>query len=117
MSYRKVPSLEELIEIDKTPRLIQSSIIEYLVYLKQLRKTSYSYRNVQLAAIKHFYRMNDFEQLNWFRISKYLGEHTRVVKDRACTIEEIQQLLSKADERMRCVILLMALTHFLIISS
>jgi hypothetical protein len=72
---------------------------------------------VQLAALKHFYRMNDFEELNWFRISKYLGEHIRVAKDRAYTIEEIQQLLSKADERRRCVIVLMASTHFLIISS
>ena len=53
--------------------------------------------------------MNDI-QLNWFKISKYLGEYSRVVHDRAYTTEEIQQLLTKADERMKVVILLLAST-------
>jgi hypothetical protein len=75
MNYRKVTNLSELLEIDKkAPRLI-----EYLVYLKQVRNTSYSYRNVQLAAIKHFLRMNEIE-LNWFKVAKYLGEHVRIVQ-------------------------------------
>jgi hypothetical protein len=67
------------------------------------------FRNVKLAALKHFYRMNDIE-LNWFKVSKYLGKHTRVVKDRAYTTEEIQHLLAKADELMRCVVLLLVST-------
>jgi integrase len=110
MKYRKVSSLEELLQVDKTPKLIQSSIIEYLIFLKQVRDTGYSYRNTQLAAIKHFYRMNDFEEINWFKVAKYLGEHIKIVKDRAYTNEEIQTLLTKADERMRVVILLLAST-------
>jgi integrase len=110
MSYRKVGSFTELLELDKTPRLIQSYIIEYLVYLKQVRNTSWSFRNIQLAAIKHWYRMNDFEELNWFKISKYLGEHNKVVNDRGYKTEEIQQILLKADERMRVIILLLAST-------
>lgn len=61
------------------------------------------------CAIKHFYRMNDID-LRWFKISKYLGEETRVVKDRAYTTEEIRQILTKADERMRVVVLLLAST-------
>jgi integrase len=110
MKYRKVSSLEELLQVDKTPKLIQSSIIEYLIYLKQVRDTGYSYRNTQLAAIKHWYRMNDFEEINWFKVAKYLGEHVRIVRDRAYTTEEIHLLLTKADERMRVVILLLAST-------
>jgi integrase len=54
--------------------------------------------------------MNDFEELNWFRIAKYLGEHTKIVKDRAYTDQEIQTLLTKCDERMRCCVLILAST-------
>jgi hypothetical protein len=37
-------------------------------------------------------------------------ENTKLFKDRAHTTEEIQRLLTKADERMRVVILLLAST-------
>jgi integrase len=53
--------------------------------------------------------MNDVV-LNWKKISNYLGENIKLFKDRAYTTEEIQQLLTKADERMRVVILLLAST-------
>ncbi len=109
MQYRKVSNIDELLNADRDIKLIQSSIISYLVYLKQDRKTSYSFRNVQYSAIKHFYRMNEIE-LNWFKISKYLGEPTKVVRDRSYTTEEIQHILTKCDERMRVVILLLAST-------
>ena len=41
--------------------------------------------------------MNDVV-LNWKKVSNYLGENTKLFKDRAYTTEEIQQLLVKADE-------------------
>ena len=63
----------------------------------------------RLAALKKFYEMNDVI-LNWKKVSSYLGENTKRFKDRAYTTEEIQQLLTKADERMRVVILLLAST-------
>jgi len=97
MQYRKVSNIEELLNTDRDSKLIQSSIMSYLVHLKQDRKTSYSFRNVQYSAIKHFYRMNEIE-LNWFKISKYLGEPTKVVRDRSYTTEEIQHILTKCDE-------------------
>ena len=43
-------------------------------------------------------------------MSNYLGENTKVSKDRAYTTEEIQQLLEKADERSRVLVLLLAST-------
>jgi integrase len=97
MKYRKVTNLSELLENETKAKLLESDIIEFLVYLKLERKTSWSFRNVRLSAIKHFYRMNDIE-LNWFKISKYLGEYNKVAHDRAYTTEEIQQLLTKCDD-------------------
>jgi integrase len=60
-------------------------------------------------SIKKCYQMNDVI-LNWIKINQYLGENTRKFKDRAYTTEEIQTLLTKADERMRVVILLLSST-------
>ena len=48
--------------------------------------------------------------LNWVKVSSYLGENTRKFKDRAYTTEEIQKLLTKCDERMRVVILILSST-------
>jgi integrase len=109
LAYRHQDSLSELLaQTQSDTKIIESDIIAYIVYLKS-RKTSFSLRSGQLSALKHFYQMNGI-QLNWFVIKKYLGEHTRVVKDRAYTTEEIQQLLTKADERTRVIVLLMAST-------
>jgi integrase len=108
LQYRHQESLDELLKSSSNIKIIESDIIAYLVFMRS-QKTSWNHRSGQISAIKHFYRMNDI-QLNWYKISKYLGEHTRVVKDRAYTTEEIQQILTKADERMRVVILLLAST-------
>jgi integrase len=50
--------------------------------------------------------MNDVV-LNWRKISMYLGENIKVVKDRCYTTVEIQRLVSCcSEERMRAVVLL-----------
>ena len=77
--------------------------------MRKNQKLSHASVSQRLAALKKFYEMNDVT-LNWKKVSNYLGENTRIFKDRAYTTEEIQQVLSKADERMRVVILLLAST-------
>jgi integrase len=92
-------------------KALESNIIKYIVDMRQRNPPiSHSLRCVRLAALKHFLVMNDVV-LNWKKISLYLGEKTKVVKDRAYTTEEIAALLkSCTDERMRAVILLLAST-------
>jgi integrase len=65
--------------------------------------------SARLAAIRKFYEMNDV-MLNWKKVANYLGENTKKLKNRSYATEEIQSLLTKADERMRVVILLLAST-------
>jgi integrase len=48
--------------------------------------------------------------LNRHKITRYLGEYRKVVKDRAYTTEEIAKALQTADERMRLIILLLSST-------
>src|SRR6266516_927424 len=54
---------------DKTPG---TQIVDYLMQMKKEGLSS-SYRNIALAAIKHYYTMNDVV-LNWKKIAKFIGE-------------------------------------------
>jgi hypothetical protein len=79
---------------------ITNLIIKYLVN----KKVSTSSKNVILHAIKHACEMNDV-LLNWKKIKKFAkGEKTGneiSVKDRGYFHEEIQQILSFSDQRVR----------------
>ena len=48
--------------------------------------------------------------LNRKKVTRYLGEYKRVVRDEAYSIEHIQTTLQNADHRMRMIILLLAAT-------
>jgi integrase len=73
-------------------------------------QVSFVFTRTRLTGIKKFYEIGDITTINWKKVYPFLGEKTRVKKDRAYTTEEIQHLLVKADERMRVVILLLAST-------
>ena len=90
-------------------RTIEEQIISYLVHLRTNQKLSYSSLALRLAVLRRFYEMNDVI-INWKKVSNYLGENIKLFKDRAYTTEEIQRLLTRADERIRVVILLLAST-------
>jgi integrase len=91
------------------PRLIQSQIIEYVIYLKEERElTSASIRSVT-SALRRFYEMNDLE-LKWKKIHPYVGHNKRKSRDRPYTKEEISRFLEKADQRERVIILIMCST-------
>ena len=88
----------------------QSRIIDFLTFLKEKNQLSPRSRRLVLAALKHFYDMNDFSSLNWKKIRRFVGEIYATVEDRPYTTEEIGKLLEKASERDRAVVLLMAAT-------
>lgn len=65
-----------------------------------------NYRHV----LKHFYEMNDIP-LNWKKINKFArmeDDKTLRQQDRAYTHQEIQQMLSQSNEKVRAIILLLA---------
>ncbi len=107
MQYIKTNSVSSLVKQDG--RTIEQQLITYLVDLRRNQKLSYASLAMRLAALRKFYEMNDVV-LNWKKVSNYLGENTKIFKDRAYTTEEIQRLLTKADERGRVVVLLLAST-------
>jgi integrase len=81
-------------------------IISYIVFLRHQRKVSYSYRNLALSAIRHFYEMNDVEIAGMRKVSKFLGERTKQnSNDRAYEHNEIKKMLDVADIKFKALIL------------
>ena len=76
-----------------------------------LRNNQVSYATIQflVAPIFTFYQLNDVI-LNRKKVSRYMGEYKRIVKDHTYTTEQIQQALQTADVRVRMVILLLSST-------
>lgn len=107
MQYRKVENCDQLLEGD--PKIIQSQLIDYIISLREENKLTANTINTKIAAIKKFYDTNDLE-LRWKKIKSYVGRgrNKRNRKDRPYTHFEILNMLEKADQRGRVIILLMA---------
>jgi integrase len=104
MLYVKVENVDHLLIPD--PKLIQSNIIDFIVYLKNTKKLAPASIATYVASIHHFYDINEVE-LKWKKINSFRGEFYTVVEDRPYTRQEIERLLEKAEVRNRAIILLM----------
>jgi len=89
-------------------RITDSQIVDYLMQMKKEGLSS-SYRNIALAAIKHYFVMNRV-MLNWTWIAKFIGEQKFDNQIRGYNHEEIQKLLFVADVKYKCVILTLCST-------
>ncbi len=85
---------------------LEDRIRDYIIYLKIDRQLSSNSVNLYVAAIAHFYAMNNVV-LNWRRLSKFKGKKRLAVDDKPYSKEQIRQLLDFADLRSKCIILLM----------
>jgi hypothetical protein len=108
MNPLKLKQVDDLLLYTDKPRFIESQIIDYIMSLRQ-SGVSYATIQVLIAPIFTFYQLNDVI-LNRRKVHRYLGEYKRVVRDKAYTTEQNQQALQNADQRMRCIILLLAST-------
>lgn len=92
--------------------LTEAQIIDYIVNLKNKRGLSFQCINVHLAAIFHFYQMNDVV-LNRKKIKRFIGKRNvkkQEERGKAYTREQIAKMLSVADERTKAIILLLTST-------
>jgi integrase len=98
----------ELLQQD--PKTIEAQIINYIHFLQNEKHCIRGSIAMPLAAIFHFYEMNDI-LVNKRKIKRFLpSDESDKPDDRAYTHEEIQQMLLKCDERARVAILLMVST-------
>lgn len=94
--------------LHKDPRLITSDIIGFIIYLKDNKKLSPATISAYIAGLRHFYNINDMEDLKWKKINSFKGEYYNVTEDRPYTREEIKILVDRADLRNKAIILLMS---------
>ena len=108
LNFLRLTEVDGLLLHVSNPRYIESQIIDYIMSLKD---SGISYATIQylVAPIFTFYQLNDVV-LNRKKVSRYLGEYKRVVRDEAYTTEHIQRALQNADSRMRMIILLLSST-------
>jgi integrase len=107
MLFAKAKKPEDILR--KKPMVLQNVIIDYNLDMKDKRKFSYATRSLRLNAVMKFCEMNDIT-INWKKCYSFLGEFTRLAKDRAYTKDEIRKILDKYDERKRVIILLLVST-------
>jgi integrase len=108
MNHLKLKEIDGLLLHAASPKVIESQIIDYIM---ALRDSGISHATIKflIAPIFTFYQLNDVI-LNRKKVSRYLGEYKRVVRDEAYSTEHIQTALQNADQRMRMIILLLAST-------
>jgi integrase len=88
-------------------KIIAADIIDWIIHLKDIEKKSPASINLYIAAVKHFYMINDVI-LNTKRINAFKPEFRNVVEDKPYTREQIKILLDKAEQRNRAIILLLS---------
>jgi hypothetical protein len=106
--FLKISKVDDLMQYADTPRIIEDQIRGYIMSLRE-QGIAYSTMKVLVAPIFTFYDLNDV-MLKSKKVLRYLPEFKRVVKDKAYTTEQIQQMLVSADSRTRMIILIMAST-------
>jgi len=79
--------------LDYDPRILQSKIIDYVIWMKDEKKLSSSSIKIRIAALHHFYDMAEYEGLKWKIIEKFKPESDIVAEDRPYTKEEIAKML------------------------
>jgi hypothetical protein len=106
MKHLKITDIDKLVTTNS--KVIEAHLIDYVM---SLRQDGIAYATIQhlIAPVFTFYQLNDVI-VNRKKVQRYLGEHKRVVKDKAYSIEQIGQALQNADSRMRMIILLLAST-------
>ncbi len=101
----------DMIDCDQFIKLpipeIEIFIKKYLIHLqKTVRSTT---RKMMYEVVKKFLYMNDVEP-KWRKLKQYLGKEDKKLSDKPYTHEQIQQLLSLCDTRLRVVVLLFCST-------
>jgi hypothetical protein len=96
---------DKMLQFDQ--KTLEGKIRDYTIHLKVDKKLAYNSINLYIAAISHFYQMNDVV-LNWKKLSTFKGKRRLCVEDKPYSKEQIRQMLDFADLRMKCIVLLMS---------
>ena len=107
---------DQLIKLNNSAGQLKTMVLNYIIHLKKIAKQSagkpkrgeLSVNSIKLylKGVKSFLEFNEIA-LPWSKIAKFLPDDV-TNSYRSYTKDEIKKLLSVADPRDRCIILLMA---------
>lgn len=97
-------SYDKLLETDV--KITQMNVCDYVKYLRNKGK-SHQTISSYLAAVRHFFDMNDIVTINWRKVHSFEGEPTKS-EDRPYTHSEISTMLQNTTLRNRAMLLLMS---------
>ncbi|MGC1132089.1 MAG: site-specific integrase [Nitrososphaeraceae archaeon] len=110
-AFLKYLDMEPAALLQQDRKTIESQIIGYIHYLSEKRHFNRYSINPPLAAIFHFYEMNDII-INKRKVTRFIpqddSEVTAESIDRAYTHEEISAIIQSTDPRGKVIIMLMA---------
>ncbi len=105
LRYCKIVDSDQFIKLPVVE--IESLLKKYLIHLQtNVRSTT---RKTMYEVVKKFLYMNDVE-LKWRKLVSYLGHDDKKLADKPYTHEQIQQLLSICDTRLKVVVLMFSST-------
>ena len=109
LNHIKIHDLQVL--LDFSPKVIKQMIIDYILYLRDVRKISRGSINVHLTAILHFFTINNDDfTLTTRNFKLHLPYDDYESDNRSYTVEEIAQVIGSCDLRSKMMILLTAST-------
>ncbi|HEY7572059.1 MAG TPA: hypothetical protein VH796_11890 [Nitrososphaeraceae archaeon] len=88
------------------PQVLEGLIRDYIINLRHKRNLSPATVSSYLAAITHFYEMNDVI-INWKKLKKFKAKHYTIVEDKPYSREQIKTLVDAAPLRDKCIVLVM----------
>ena len=92
----------------KERKELEHILISYILYLKEEKRLSPNSVCSYLNPIRHFFKMNDIVNINWYKINRFQDRKHTITKDRPYTRQELDKLLGVGNLRDRVVILLMS---------
>jgi site-specific recombinase XerD len=111
LEFYKITDVE--IVKDWSPKLARQHLIDYVIYLRDIKRFPRGSINIHIAAINHFFYMirDDATRLDMTKVRMELPPNEFLHRDRPYTVKEIQKMLSVCPRlREKAIILLLTST-------
>lgn len=85
--FCKKTSYDDMLRFDKIT--LEGLLRDYIVHLRHNKRLAFASVSLYIAAIAHFYEMNDVT-INWKKLKKFKAKNRYVVEDRPYSREQIK---------------------------
>lgn len=97
LAFYKIDNIANIEPLKEySPKLIRQMVLDFVIYLRDVKQVSRSSIKVHCAALSLFFYMirDDDTRLDWTKVKMEFPPDERIRRDRAYNTEEIQKILS-----------------------